>query len=114
MRASEDSGGDPTAGGKFVRFFADRWNGNAPLGRLFWRDMLVVGSALNVAATLASLGLLAAKVPLAAALGVHALPIPYNVFLAFAVWRTAERHGGALTLFYQLAAVAWLVVAIVI
>jgi len=111
MGAGDESGGGPASGGRLVRFFADRWNGDVPLGRLFWYDLLVVASAINVAATLASLGLLAAKVPLAAALGVHASPIPYNLFLAFAVWRTAERRGGGLALFYQLAAVAWLAVA---
>ena len=96
------------------RFFAARWSGSVALERLFWRDLIIVGTAINIAATLAALGLLAAKAPLAAALGVHIAPLPYNLFLAFAVWRTAERKGGGLALAYQLAAIAWLVIAILI
>ena len=96
------------------RFFAARWNGGVALERLFWRDLVVVGTALNIAATLASLGLLAAKAPLAAALAVHLAPLPYNFFIAFAVWRTAERRGGGVALAYQLAAIAWLAIAFII
>ena len=96
------------------RFFAARWRGSVALERLFWRDLIIVGTAINIAATLAALGLLAAKAPLAAALAVHIAPLPYNLFLAFAVWRTAERRGGGLAFAYQLAAIAWLVIAILI
>src|SRR5262245_37664988 len=113
MNAGENTNGIPAVARVGGGFFAARWKGIVPLERLFWRDLIVVGTAINVAATLASLGLLAAKAPLAAALGVHFAPLPYNLFLAFAVWRTAERRGGASAFAYQMAAIVWLIIAIV-
>lgn len=95
-------------------FFSARWSGGVPIERLFWRDLILVGTGVNIAATLASLGLLAAKAPLGAALAVHFAPLPYNLFLAFAVWRTAERRGSRAAFAWQMAATLWLVVAILI
>ena len=95
-------------------FFSTRWRGGVPLERLFWRDLMLVGTGVNIVATLISLGLLAAKAPLAAALAVHFAPLPYNLFLAFAVWRTAEIRGSHVALAWQMAAVLWLLVAILI
>lgn len=95
-------------------FFSTRWSGGVPIEQLFWRDLILVGTGVNIAATLVSLGLLAAKAPLAAALAVHFAPLPYNLFLAFAVWRTAEIRGSRTAFAWQMAAVFWLLVAILI
>jgi hypothetical protein len=102
----------PTTG--LRHFLAARWHGDVPLDRIFWRDMLIVGTAINVAATLAAIAMLGAKLPLAASLAVHFAPTPYNLFLAFAVWRAAECRGGVIAFTYQMAAIAWLVAVLVI
>ncbi len=96
------------------RFFSWRWYGMTPLATLFWRDMLLVGTIVNVATSLAALAMLAAKLPLAAALCVFFAPLPYNVFLAFAVWRTAEKRGGLFAFAYQAAGMLWLIAATVL
>jgi hypothetical protein len=111
MEAGDDIG-HPKAG--LAGFFAARWRGNVPLKRLFWRDMVVIGTAINLATTAASLVLLAAGLPLPAALAVHFAALPYNLFLTFAVWRTAERRGGGTAFAYQMGAVFWLIVATLI
>lgn len=113
MAAGEDNRAVAARSG-ISGFFAARWMAEVPLERLFWHDMIVVGTVVNIAATLASLGLLAAKAPLYVALAVHFGPTPYNVFLAFAVWRTAERRGGWAGFFCQTVSLLWLIAAIVI
>ncbi|WP_036258395.1 hypothetical protein [Mesorhizobium sp. WSM3224] len=76
-------------------FFRRRWKGETPLDRLFWRDMLLVGTVLNMASSALALILLGLKLPLWLVLAVHFLPVPYNIFLTIAVWRTAEKTSGA-------------------
>lgn len=83
-------------------FFARRWRGEVALGRLFWRDMLLWATLLNFAATLAALGAVAAKAPAWLALALHFAPVPYNVFIVAAVWRS--RACAPLT---RTASVAW-------
>jgi hypothetical protein len=114
MAGGEEANRATTARRGILGFFVSRWMGEVPLGRLFWRDMIVVGTAINIAATFASLGLLAAKAPLWVALAVHFGPLPYNLFLAFAVWRTADRRGGWAGFFCQTVSLLWLIAAIVI
>lgn len=102
------------AGHPVRRFFTSRWFGLVPIKTLFWRDMMLVGTGLNVVTSLASLAMLAAKLPLAAVLGIFFAPLPYNLFLAFAVWRTSEKRRVAGAFAYQITAVLWLLAAIVV
>lgn len=96
------------AGGP-ASFFARRWRGEISLGRLFWRDMLVVGSLINVATTIAAVLVLGMKMPAWLAVAVHLLPLPYNLFLYGSVLRTAGTTpaGGAL----KLVATLWIILA---
>lgn len=71
-------------------FLRRRWRREAPLGQLFWRDMVVVGTGINIVTTVASLIAFANGAPLWAGLAIHLLPLPYNLFLTGAVWRTAD------------------------
>ncbi len=107
-------GAPDTAAAGLRRFFASRWNGAFPLATLFWRDMLLVGSGMNIAATLGAIAMLGAKLPLAAALAVHFGLTPYNLFLTFALWRTAERRGGGTAFIWQMAAIFWLVAVMIV
>jgi len=92
-------------------FVMSRWRGLVPLDRLFWRDMLLVGTSISVATSAVALLLLGAKAPLAAALAVHFAPVPYNVFLFLAVWRTAAAQPGLLAAIAQVVAALWLIAA---
>jgi hypothetical protein len=90
-------------------FFAHRWRGEVPLPRLFWLDMIGIGTAVNLLASLAALILLAQKVDARLALALHFAPLPYNLFLFMAVWRSPQRGAwiGAM-------AIAWLALMMVL
>ncbi|BCH22637.1 hypothetical protein MesoLjLc_23710 [Mesorhizobium sp. L-8-10] len=92
-------------------FLVARWRGQVTMSRLFWWDMVVVGSAINVATTIAALMVLGMKVPVALALAVHLLALPYNLFLFLAVWRTAEKTTPKIAWIAQLGAAAWVILA---
>jgi hypothetical protein len=73
-------------------FVARRWRGEVPLRRLFWRDMLVVGSLVNVFASFGALIAAAAGAPMAWAAALHFAPLPWNLFLFLALWRLPDRR----------------------
>ena len=100
-----DTGGIAPAGRR--GFFATRWSGERPLAALFWRDMLLWGTLINLAATLAGALLLGVKAPAWLAATVHFAPVPWNLFLLASVWRSAERLGAARALGWLLGATAW-------
>lgn len=95
-------------------FFAARWHGDVPLSLLFWRDMVVVGTAINMLTTVAAIVVLAMGGSTAAALAVHLAALPYNLFLFLAVWRMAGKAAPSTAWLSQLGAAAWLLLAIAI
>ncbi|MGX5843357.1 hypothetical protein ACWGTI_21780 [Mesorhizobium sp. ArgA1] len=113
------SDSDPTermarkAGHPAAAFFRSRWQGEVPLDRLFWRDLVVVGTAINIASSALALILLGLKLPLGLVLAVHFAPVPYNLFLTFAVWRTTEKLTGTKAWMITLGATLWLVLVVV-
>ncbi len=70
------------------------WRGETPLAEAFWSYAILGGLALNVTATLAAYALFTTAAPLALGLLVYALPIPYNLFVMVAVWRSADNYQG--------------------
>lgn len=97
----------------FADFFRSRWLGQVPIDRLFWRDMLLVGTGINVASSAAALVLLGLKMSLGLVLAVHFAPVPYNIFLTVAVWRTAEQSGAKASLML-LGSALWLVATVAV
>ena len=95
-------------------FFVRRWRRQVPLGVLFWRDMIVVGSALNLAFAFAGLMALGFKADPVVAIAVFHAPLPYNFFLVGAIWRTADLVDAAKASSARLGALAWLIVTAVI
>ncbi|MDQ2634496.1 MAG: hypothetical protein M3Y78_12245 [Pseudomonadota bacterium] len=95
-------------------FFTRRWRRQAPLGLLFWRDMIVVGSVLNLAAAFAGLMALGFKADLLVAILVFHSPLPYNFFIVGAIWRTAELVDAARASSARFGAVLWLVAVTVL
>ena len=94
-------------------FFRSRWLGQVPIDRLFWRDMLLVGTGISIASSVVALILLGLKIPLGLVLAVHFAPVPYNIFLTIAVWRTAEKSGAKASLML-LGSALWLIATVVI
>lgn len=72
---------------------------------LFWRDMLGIGTAVNLLATFLALILASQGVATWVAVAVHFSPLPYNLFLCAAVHRAQPRSGAA-----GLVALGWLAV----
>jgi hypothetical protein len=75
-------------------FFTSRWRGAVPPSRLSWRDMLLLGSVINLTASFAALVLATQAAPLGAAAALHFAPLPYNLFLPAALWRHPQRGAG--------------------
>lgn len=74
-----------------ANFYGERWRGQVPLSQLFWRDMLIVGSVINLFTGFIALMIAAQGSELWVAATVHFATLPYNVFLVLAVWRTPQR-----------------------
>lgn len=72
-------------------FLQSRWRGEAPLETVFLRDMLLVGTAINIAAAVAAHYLREAEMPGALVLLLNLAPVPWNLFLALSLWRSADR-----------------------
>jgi hypothetical protein len=69
-------------------FIGRRWRGETALAVLYWHDIVVVGSIINLLTGFAALMLAAQGVHLAIAAAVHFALLPYNAFLVVALWRT--------------------------
>ena len=107
---SDNSG--PIGGqGGIAAFFSRRWNGEVPLGQLFWRDMVTVGSLINVVSTIVALSILAAKMSALLAVAVHLIPLPYNLFLYGSVLRSADIAGTPNAGALKIGATAWIILA---
>lgn len=72
-------------------FIGSRWRGEASAAVLYWRDILAVGSLINLFTGFAALMLAAQGADLLIAATVHFAVLPYNVFLVVALWRTPQR-----------------------
>lgn len=72
-------------------WLARRWHGAIPLATLLWRDMVLVGTAINLALGIAALVLLARGAGWPLVLLLHFAATPYNVFLAASALRSRQR-----------------------
>jgi len=67
------------------------------MSTLFWRDMLCVGTVVNMLATFIALMATSQDAPTWATVAIHFAPLPYNIFLFAAVRRTMQRSRIAVT-----------------
>jgi hypothetical protein len=88
---------------------ARRWRGEVPLQTLLWRDLMLVGTVVNLLSTGAGLAVFAITDQIGWAVAVHFAPLPWNLFLVACVWRLPP--AGAIT---RPIAVAWLIAVLVI
>ena len=90
------------------------WRGERPLARVFWTDMVVIGSLVNVLATVAAMLLFVSGAPIALGVVVHFAPVPYIILLFLAVWQSAARQPSVWSFPAQATALVWLVVVIMV
>ena len=94
-------------------FFPDRYHLRAPLWIVLCRDMLVVGTIINLAFLGLAVMVLEMGAPDWIALVVFLLPMPYNIFLWLTVWRQTSRMPRGATL-PTVVATFWLIAMFVI
>lgn len=87
------------------------WRGDMPLGHVFWHYAVVYGLLVNLVTSALFAVLLINDAPWAVLAIAYLLPLPYNLAVAVAVWRSAERYNGprAHGDMAKLAVIAWMV-----
>lgn len=88
------------------RYFSERWRAQIPFRSLFWRDLIVRATLINLLSTFMGLMLIAQGYPSSWAFVLYLLVLPYNLFLAISVLRWPGANVS-----YKIAAGAWLVLA---
>ena len=99
-----------------IQLVKDLWTGERPLRHVFWHYAVGYGLLVNLVTQLAFLAVLLNDASLVLAVLAFVLPVPYNVFVVVAVWRSADRYQGSKT-WADLACVAtviWMVVLTVV
>lgn len=74
-----------------MTFFAQRWRAQIGWPTLFWRDLLLIGTSLNLLMTGTALVLISRDVPMQWVLLAHLSPLPYNLLIVSAIWRAPRR-----------------------
>lgn len=74
---------------RIVKLWADLWAGRIPLADAFWTYAVFWGFLINVSTSLGTLALVVAEVPGWLAVVAHLLPLPWNLLVLVAVWRSA-------------------------
>ena len=82
------------AGVKLPPALQQLWLGEQPLPVAFWRYLITYDLSLNLGATIAALTVVLAKGPIALAVILHLLPVPYTLLAATGTWRSANRYTG--------------------
>ena len=90
------------------------WRAEAPLARVFWCDMAVIGTLVNVAAIVLAVLVIALGASTGAGIAIFAAPMPYNIFLVAAVWRRADRETTEWAWPARIGSLAWLLLAFLI
>ncbi len=70
------------------------WAGDVPLKQAFWDYAVIYGLLVNLIADFVFFALLVNDANTALIVLAFALPIPYNVLVAVAVWRSAGCYPG--------------------
>jgi hypothetical protein len=74
-----------------IDFVMQRWQGGVGWTTLFWRDLLLMGTGLNVLMTGTALALLTQDASMHWVLLAHLSPLPYNLLIVWALWRAPRR-----------------------
>jgi hypothetical protein len=77
-----------------MRLIKQLWAGEIPLGLAFWRYTVVYGLLLNLVTHALFFALLVKDADTIPVVLAFVLPIPYNILMIVAVWRSADRYPG--------------------
>ena len=111
---AEDSESSPQPGRGPFAYLARMWRGAIPLPQIFWRDMVVIGTLVNLATMALALLAAAQGASTAAAIAIFLSPLPYNLLLVAAVWASADRQRSEWSWPARLGALLWLGFAFII
>jgi hypothetical protein len=100
---------DTFADHRLKTFITQRWQGRIGWRRLFWRDLLVVGTSLNLLMTGLALALLSQDVAIPWVLLAHLFPLPYNLLIVSSIWSAPQRPKIVLV-----ASLCWLVLFVAV
>ena len=109
--------GDPSRpglGGGIRGYFRALLSGTEPLHRVIISDMLIGGTLINVVTMAAAFALFGIEAPTWLATVVFFAPVPYNLFLAFVVWKTSAISGGVWAWPARVLSFAWLALMVFI
>ena len=70
------------------------WTGALPLHEAFWHYAIFFGLLVNIATIVLFLGLYVADAASMLLVAAFLLPVPYNLLVGVAVWRSADRYQG--------------------
>jgi hypothetical protein len=88
--------------------------GDVPLARVFFHDMLLIGTLVNIATGLAMLAAFSLDLPLFVAVAIFLSPQPYNIILCVSVWRSAARQASRWSDVARIGTVVWFPVMLII
>ena len=77
-----------------TKFAKDLWDGRVPLKHAFWQWAIVYGLLVNLVTSALFFGLLVYDVAPLLLIAAFILPVPFNLFVVVAVWRSADRYQG--------------------
>ena len=77
-----------------AKFVKQLWTGKFPLGRVFWHYAVAYGLLINLVTDLAFYALLLNDANMVLVVLAFASPVPYNIFIIVAVWRSADHYRG--------------------
>jgi hypothetical protein len=95
-------------------FLRRRLAGEVPVARVFWWDMLAVGTLINVATGGMALAAYVGGAPLWLAAMIFFSPLPYNLALCVSIWRSAAKAPPAAATFFKVASALWVSLMLVV
>jgi L-asparagine transporter-like permease len=91
-----------------------RLHGHTPFERVFWWDMLLVGTTINLAAGALAVAAHLHGAPLWLAAVIFLSPLPWNALLTTAVWRAVEGRPDPQRSLVRVTAIVWLVLMVLV
>jgi len=77
-----------------IKFANNLWDGRVPLKQVFWQWAIVYGLLVNLVTSALFFGLVIYDVAPLLLIVAFILPVPFNLFVVVAVWRSADRYQG--------------------
>jgi hypothetical protein len=109
------SGSAPAeARGGPIRYLARLWRGEVRLGQVFWRDMVVIGTVVNLVAIGLAFLAVAFGASTATGIAIFLAPVPYNILLVAAVWRRAAVESSEWAWGARIGALLWFLLALLL